>query len=402
MSFSHGVALFVFCTSVAVVAYVYFGYPLLLRLGAIGSGRTFHRAASTPLVSIIVAAHNEESCIEEKLVNLLAFDYPRDRVEILIGSDGSSDRTESIVRRFGHEGVGLVSFPHQQGKSAMQNSLVAYAAGDVLVFTDADCLLPSTALSHLIEHFTDPRVGLVTACPRFQNASESAVANNEGIYLRYETWLRHRESDLGLLAMASGSFFAMRRSLWQPLAPLFGDDFVCPLHVLRAGYVNRVDHRVVALTALSQNTTAAMFRMKTRVIAKDFRALLAYRELLNPFHYGASAVALCSHKLLRWLVPYFLLAMLAANALLFSYPWFRALLVPQVAFYLAALAGFRLRNPRSHFVLSVPMSFCLVNFAALVGTLKAATGRASGTWKPERRRSHATDLAIPAPSRVTK
>lgn len=393
----------VFCACVAVIAYVYFGYPSLLWLGVIGRRESARREpAAHPLVSIIVAAHNEESCIEEKLLNLLALDYPRDRAEILIGSDGSSDRTEEIVRRFAGEGVGLVSFPQQHGKSAMQNSLAALASGDVLVFTDADCLLPRAALSQLLEHFADPRVGLVSACPRFQNASETAITENEGLYLRYETWLRQRESDRGLLAMASGSLFAVRRSLWQPLAPTFGDDFVLPLRVIRAGMINRIDSRVVAFTHLSQTRAASMLRMKSRIVGKDFRALLAHRDLLNPFRYGAVSIALWSHKLLRWLVPYFLVGVLASNALLLARPDFRLFFWLQAGFYAAAAVGFASASGRSRLPWHVPMSFCLVNFAALVGTAKAFAGRTSGIWKPERKAARAGNFRSATPSRGIK
>ena len=186
----------------------------------------------------------------------MALDYPRDLVEILIGSDGSSDRTEDIVSTFAHEGVGLISFPQQQGKSAMQNGLVAAASGEILVFTDADCLLSPDALSLLVENFADPRVGLVTARPHYVNGSETSITENESLYLRYETWLRERESERGILAVASGSLFAMRRSLWQPLDPTLSDDFVLPLRVAKAGMLNRLDMRVSAVTRLSQNRPA--------------------------------------------------------------------------------------------------------------------------------------------------
>jgi cellulose synthase/poly-beta-1,6-N-acetylglucosamine synthase-like glycosyltransferase len=384
------------------VAYVYFGYPLLLWLGAIGHRRAFLREASHPSVSVIVAAHDEECCIEHKLRNLLALDYPRDRIEILIGSDGSSDRTEEIVRRFAHEGVGLISFPRQHGKSAMQNSLISHSSGELLVFTDADCLLSPEALAHLIEHFADPRVGLVTGCPRFRNPGDSSVAANESVYLGYETWLRQRESEFGLLAMASGSLFAMRRSLWKPLDPRFGDDFVLPLRVLGAGLVNRLDRRAIATTNLTQTSPAAMLRMKTRIIAKDFSALLAHGYLLNPLPNGAAAIALWSHKLLRWLAPYFLLMLLAVNVCLLSRAAFRLIFAAQIAFYSAALIGWLACDRRQHSLWSIPMSFCLVNLAALIGTVKAIARRSSGAWKPDRDASHPPDFRVPAPTRAMK
>ena len=381
-----------FCACLAAVAYVYFGYPLALKLGFLGRRVVHVRGGGQPSLSIIVAAHNEESTIEAKLKCLLESDYPRERVEILIGSDGSSDKTEEIVRPYAKAGVGLVSFPRQQGKSAMQNSLAAVASGEILVFTDADSLFQPCALRCIVENFADPRVGLVTAHPRYCNASQTSIARNESLYLRYDTWLREREGERGMLAMASGSLFAMRRSLWRPLDPAMGDDFVLPLEVARAGLQNVIDMRVVAVTRLAQDRRAAMLRMKVRIISKDFRTLLAHGELLDPVKHGALALGLLSHKLLRWLVPYFLLALLASSCWLLDRPFFRVVLGLQGAFYVLALVGFLRRDRAGPLLWSIPTTFCLVNLAALLGTLKCLAGRTSGQWTPDRRAA----AAIPA------
>lgn len=391
--------LILFYISLAAIAYVYCGYPLALRLGAFGRKRRFRRAAIQPTVSVIVAAHNEEANIRAKLRNLLALDYPRQRVEILIGSDGSSDRTEEIVSAFAHEGVGLISFPKQLGKSAMQNGLVAAASGELLVFTDADCLLPRDALGKLAENFADPCVGLVTAQPCYMNQSETSITENESLYLRYETWLRAQESDRGILAMASGSCFAMRRCLWRPIDRTHGDDFVLPLRVAQAGQTNRLDSRVIALTRLSQNRPGSMLRMKSRIISKDFRALLMHPALLNPFRHGALAASLWSHKLLRWLVPYFLLALFATSLALRAHPPARIVFALQIALYALALVGSAQRKPSAGFVFTIPQSFCVVNSAALLGTLRCVAGSTSSRWTPDRRgSSHLSGhVATPAP-----
>ena len=269
----------------------------------------------------------------------------------------------------------------------MQNGLVAAASGEILVFTDADCLLPANALGRLMENFADPEVGLATGRPRYVNSGETDIAENESLYLRYETWLREQESERGLLAMASGSLFAMRRSLWRSLDPTLGDDFALPLLIARAGKRNRLDTRVAAVTCLDQNRPASMLRMKTRIVSKDFRALLAYRELLNPLRHGALAAGLWSHKLLRWLVPYFLLGFAAADIWLLGRPFFRVLFILQAAFYALALAGLVRRSRAPGAPWSVPASFCLVNLAALLGTLRCLAGRTSSKWSPERRRA---------------
>lgn len=381
----HTSAFVIFVSSASLIAWVYFGYPLALSMGLLGRRKRLVRAAFTPTISIIIPAHNEESGIEAKLRNLLALEYPREKVEILVGSDGSADRTQEIVERFAGEGVGLVSFPQQQGKSAIQNGLVALASGEILVFTDADCLLSVNALRCIIENFADPRVGLVTGHPHYVNSDETPTARNEGLYLRYETWLRKQENDRGLLAMASGSLFAMRHSLWQPLDPNLGDDFLLPLRVARLAMRNVIDARVAACTHLSQNRPSTMFGLKVRIIGKDFRALLANRVLLNPFPFGATAIALWSHKLLRWFIPYFLLAVLASNCLLLDAPLLQIALAVQLFFYATAIVGLALRGHTNRFPWSISMSFCVVNAAALLGTLKCLAGRTSGIWVPDRK-----------------
>jgi cellulose synthase/poly-beta-1,6-N-acetylglucosamine synthase-like glycosyltransferase len=377
-------AVLIFWAAIAIVAGVYFGYPAALAFGLLGRRRPVEKSGSEPPVSFIIAAHNEEACIEAKIRNVLAFDYPREKIEILIGSDGSSDRTEEIVRRYESEGVGLISFPQQHGKSAMQNGLAVAASGQILVFTDADCFAARETLRRVIEDFHDARVGLVTARPQYSNERETQISENEGTYVRYESWLRQQESARGLLAMASGSFFALRRSLWRPLDANLGDDFAFPLQVARAGLRNVLEANAVVLTRLAQTQAASMLRLKMRIVSKDLRALIANRALLNPFRYGALAIGLWFHKLLRWLVPYFLMAAFIANVTLLERPIYRVLFALQIAFYGLMAAGFAVRRRTLPSPWSVPTSFCLVNLAALLGTLKCLAGGTSGRWTPER------------------
>jgi len=383
--------LILFCICAAVLLYVYFGYPALLVSGLLGRRKPLAQSplAALPLISVIVAARNEESVIEDKLRNLLASAYPGDKMEILVGSDGSSDRTDEIVRRFHGQGVGLLSFPEHIGKSAIQNGLVKLASGLILVFTDADCFFPPETLPLLISNFSDPRAGLVTARPLYENETETAVTRNEGLYLRYESFLRSEESARGILAMASGSLFAMRRSLWLPLAPDQGDDFALPLAVASAGFRNVLEPRAVAVTLLEQKQPDSMRRLKSRIIAKDLRGLLSRAALLNPFRHGALAAGLWSHKLLRWLVPFFLVALFVSNLFLLDRAVFRAAIVLQVAFYALAALGAAVRNRSRFFLWSVPFSFCLVNLAALVGALQCLARRPAGQWTPVRRPSRA-------------
>jgi cellulose synthase/poly-beta-1,6-N-acetylglucosamine synthase-like glycosyltransferase len=393
------IALFWAC--VAIIAYVYFGYPLLLASGVLGRRRPVLKRRVCPTISVIIPALNEEWVIEEKLQNVLALDYPRDRVEVLVGSDGSDDRTEDIVRLYAPQGVRLIAHSQQQGKSATQNELVAHSSGEILLFTDADCLLSRDAVSRVVENFADPRVGLVTAEPVYLNTGETDVGRNEGLYWRYETWLRQEESDRGLLAMASGWLFAARRSLWKPLGPDVGDDFALPLQVALQGCRNVIEQRAHLVTELTQKQIRSMLGMKMRIVSKDLRGLLANKSVLNPLKTGPLAIALFSHKLLRWLIPYFLVGVLVTNLFLISRPLYRVTMLLQLAFYLSALFAAFLRKRWEWSPFSVSLSFCVVNLAALIGTLHCAAGRRVGRWKPVRQagpgRVHSTASCPPNP-----
>ena len=373
-----------FWLCIAVIFYVYLGYPALLASGVLGRRQRIRREGCEPFVSVIVPARNEERSIAGKLENLLALDYPSEKLEILVGNDASTDGTAALVRGFENPAIHLIDCQTRQGKSAMQNLLVERAQGEILAFTDADCLLPSSALRRIVENMGDPRVGLATNCAVITNEQETAIAKNEGLYWRYEAWLRRQESDRGLLAMASGSLFAMRRNLWRPLDPSLGDDFVLPLGVARAGYRNVLETRISARTTLGQSRPHSMLRMKMRIISKDFRGLLKNADCLNPFKSGRVAIALWSHKLLRWAIPYFMLAAFVANLFLLRDPVYLFLFAVQILFYGLSIAGLLLESYEIHFPLSVISSLCLVNFAALLGTLHCFSRRTAGQWETVR------------------
>ena len=256
------------------------------------------------------------------------------------------------------------------------------SSGSILVFTDADCLLPPDALSLITQNFADSEVALVTNCAAISNKDETAIVENEGLYWRYERWLRVEESERRLLAMASGSLFAMRRELWSELDPNVGDDFVLPLQVARAGYRNILETRTSAETRLTQNQADTMLRMKMRIISKDFRGLLQNSACLNPFAVGRVAFSLWSHKLLRWFVPYFLIALFVSNVFLAIHRPYNIFLIAQMIFYGLSLTGVFIEIRR--FPLSAVSSFCLVNLAALLGTLHCITQRSAGQWKTVR------------------
>jgi nucleoside-diphosphate-sugar epimerase/glycosyltransferase involved in cell wall biosynthesis len=374
----------VFWLCTALTVYVYFGYPLLLASGLLGRRKRVIRGERIPKVSILVPAHNEASVIRGKLENLLALDFPTDYYEILVGSDGSTDQTEDIVRQFSTRGPRLVVSSLQQGKSAIQNALVEKSSGEIIVFTDADCTVPRNALRILAEDFADPEIGLVAARPIYSNQTETNITQNEGRYWQYESWLRQEESDRGLLCTASGALFAMRRTLWRPLDASLGDDFVLPVRVALRGYRNIVDSRIAVSSDLTQKHPGLAVQMRKRIVSKDLRGLHANREILNPFRTGAVGLSLLSHKLLRWLVPVFLIGLFVSNLFLLQSPFYLVAIIAQAVFYVIAGTGALRTKTKLGPFWSIPLSFCVMNLGALLGVLHFVSGRTMGQWQPVR------------------
>ena len=380
-----------FCSLIALVLYIYAGYPILLT--ALAKIRTKFRGKPdsqegpefTPTVSLIIAAYNEEQHIAQKLKNSLALDYPRNKLEIIVVSDGSRDRTANIVREYSDRGVHLVDLSHNVGKAFAQNEAVKTASGDTLLFTDANVALQRDAVRKLVRHFADDGVGCVVGKVTYLNEGETGVGEGEGLYWRYELFLRHKESEVGNLVAGSGPIIAVRRVLFNRLDPAVSEDFFLPMKGAIKGYRTVYEPAAVSSERLFQISPHDMFKTRVRTITLDTRSVFLCRAILNPFRYPLHAWGLISHKVLRWLVPYFLIVIFAANALLLGRPLYHLTLALQVTFYGLAVAGFlwerRGKPPR---VLSIPFAFCLVNGAAMVGVMRFALGKKSGQWQPVR------------------
>jgi cellulose synthase/poly-beta-1,6-N-acetylglucosamine synthase-like glycosyltransferase len=376
----------VFRFLVLLILYVYFGYPLLLlALSKLRTPLLVSKADITPTVSLIIPAFNEEKVIAQEIENSLVLDYPKEKLEIIVVSDGSTDKTNDIVRTFKKEGVKLIALNPNQGKSSAQNRGVAEAHGEILFFTDANVMLRRDTVWRIVSNFKDDRVGCVVGKVSYLNERDTSVSEGEGFYWRYELFLRSKESELGNFAMGSGPIMAIRRNLFKPLDPNVGEDFVLPMQVAMKGYRVVYEPEAISEEVLFQNTPVSMFKSKVRVISKDLRGLFLCRKILNPFCYPLYAWGLISHKLLRWLVPYFLITIFLVNLFLLDHPFYSFVLALQIAFYGLAIMGYLWqKNGKPPRVLGLPFSFCLVNLAALVGVARFVLGRKSGRWHPVR------------------
>ncbi len=378
---------FCFWAAVAVVVYTYAGFPLLLALRARLGARPHRESDLLPQVSLVICAHNEARSIAARIENALALDYPPERLEIVIASDGSDDGTQAIASRFESSGrVRVLDLP-RRGKIPTLNEAVCHARGEILVFSDANSHFEPGALRALMRPFADPEVGGVAGDQRYAKRKRGRSDGNDGerAYWALDRFVKQWQSAAGSVTSATGAIYAIRSSLFEPVPSGVTDDFWVSTRV-----VVRQRRLVFAPDAVAIEPVAASsgaeFQRKVRVMTRGLTGVWLSRELLDPRRHGFYALQLLTHKLLRRLVvvPLFVLA-LATPWLLSSGPIYQLAGLAQGAIYSAALAGALLRGSlgRKKF-LSVPLYFCLVNLAAWQALVNVLRGRRIDRWDPQR------------------
>lgn len=361
-----------FMASLLLLLYTWVGYAALLALLARCRKVRIEKRPFTPPVSIIVAARNEEAHIRERIENLLEMDYPPEKLEILVASDGSTDRTAETVRGFTHQRVRLLEFAGSRGRAAVHNDAAAVTRGEILVFTDAATRFDRGFLKSLLANFADARVGCVSGIIAFRNRGATNLTQQRGLYWRYEYWLRQRESDSGVLACASGPCMAVRKELFRPLADATYDvDFITPLDVVQAGRLVLQEPAALSFDQMFP-TPQQELRAQVRMVARNLGGYVDRHCLLDSPQFAWFAWSLVSHKVLRWMTPFFLLVLFASSTALAARGGSAlALWLGQVAFYASALLGWRrARAHRPAWVFSAPFAFCLANAGFLFGVWK--------------------------------
>ncbi len=361
----------VFWTAAVTVGYAYLGYPLLAAAAARLRPRPRPAPAAQPRVSVIVAAYNEAPVIAAKVRSALEQDYPADRLEVLVVSDGSTDGTDDIVRRYPDDRVRLVR-QDRAGKSPALNRGAALATGELLVFTDANALFAPGALARLVAGFADPQVGLVSGQGLYAGGDADAPRAVANGYARYEAFIKRQESRLGFVAGADGAVYALRRRLYRDLAPAHVNDLLHPIQAALAGYASRFDPRAVTLEPPSTGG-GSEFRRHVRMIGQGFHVLADWLPRLAAARRWGPVWALLSHRLLRWLTaPCLLLALGASAALAAAHPLYRLAFLGQAGFYALAVAG----------LLAVPYYFCVVAAAGAAGLARYLRGGGDAVWAP--------------------
>jgi len=370
--------------SVGILLFVYCGYPALLAVIALFAKRPHATLGHFPTVSILIAAYNEEAGIRRKIEETLALDYPPEKLNILVLSDCSTDRTDEIVREFRDDRVRLLRAPRRKGKTNVQNLGAAMADGEILVFSDATTVYHSMALRYLACNFADLSVGAVSGRYQyFDPGGESPTGLGMMAFWSYENLTKALQSRIRTITGCCGCIYAVRRSAYTPLSPEIISDLVQPLWAIKKGYRVTFEDRALAYEETTKSS-AEEFSMRVRVVTRGIRGILSVSELLNPFRHGWISFQLLSHKILRWMVPFFLLSLFLGSAILRHEPGYVVIWVAQVLFYLIALLTLPLRLHRIWKPLGIPLYFCTVNAAALCSVVEVIRGRKYAFWETVR------------------
>ena len=381
-----GAARIVFWLAAFLLFYVYAGYPLLLAFLALFVRRRRPEPGYCPQLSVLIAAYNEEEAIERKIRQTLALEYPAEKIEILVLSDCSTDRTDEIVKAFPDPRVRLLRMPERRGKTHAQNEGIRQARGEVVVFSDATAIYHSKALLYLACNYQDPCVGAVSGRYQyFDSEGQSPTGLGSVAFWNYENLIKRLQSRIKTITGCCGCIYSVRKAAYTELAADVISDLVQPLEAIRKGYRVVFEDRALAYEETTQST-AEEFSMRVRVVTRAMRGLGSVADLLKPWRFFWPAFQLWSHKVLRWMVPLFLIAILAANLMLLDSRLYRFTLAAQLIFYAAAIVNMLAPLHRKWKPLGIPLFFCTLNAAALVSMVEICRGRKYVTWQTVRAR----------------
>src|SRR3989441_3869126 len=375
----------IFWFSAGALFYTYVGYPLLLALVSTLRPRAVRSAECSPSVSMIITAYNEERDLAMKLENALALDYPRELLEIIVASDCSADATDEIARSFANRGVKLVRQPVRLGKTAAQNAAVGYARGEIILFSDATSHYQLDVVRRLMPGFADERVGCIAGRLIYVDPSTSRVGDGARSYWNYETFLKKHESRACSLIGASGCLYAVRRTAYVPLANDACSDFIIATKMVEQG-LRAIYEPEAICTETTNRRSDNELKMRVRIIAQTFTDLWRHRAMLNPFRGGFYAVQLLSHKVMRYLVPFFLIATFVSSTVLApGSRFYRIVFAAQLGGYCCALLAWVLESMGvRNRLLALPQYFVLANIASLIAMLKVLRGERYARWEPIR------------------
>jgi len=350
--------------------YTYLGYPVLLAsIGLIRENRNV-KEPITPGLTLIISAYNEGEIIEKKIQNSLALDYPREKLEIVVVSDASSDKTEEIAKRYKEVGVLTRRVEGRVGKTACLNVVVPEVRGEIVVFSDANSMFPEQAVRKLVQNFADSMVGCVTGYTKYTSQKDGILDGSLSMYSQLERIIKEMESRIGSCVGADGAIFAIRKHLYEPLKGTDINDLVIPLNIVSKGYRTVIERESFCLEETAKDSKGEYDR-QVRITNRTLRALFANKQLLDARQFGMFSFELFSHKIMKFLSPFFLIAILATNVILAWRRWhYVVLLLLQGLFYaLAATKSSRLPATLAKLA-SVCRTFMVFNLSIAKGWIR--------------------------------
>jgi cellulose synthase/poly-beta-1,6-N-acetylglucosamine synthase-like glycosyltransferase len=397
LSFEHmmtPVIVFLFWIGLFVIFYTYVGYGLVIFL--LSKFKNHSKAPihvsdeDLPEVTLLVAAYNEEQCIEDKITNSLNLDYPKDKLSLFFVTDGSTDNTPDIVKK--SHAVRLFHEPKRKGKIHAVNRVMKFVKTPIVVFSDANTLLNPPAIRKLVRHYQDPAVGGVAGEKQiYKNQEDNASGSGEGFYWKYESFLKKKDAEVYSIVGAAGELFSVRTDLFEePAENIIIEDFYLSMRICAKGYRFMYEPEAIALETASVSV-GEEWKRKVRICAGGFQAIARLKPLLNPFRFGMLSFQYISHRVLRWtLAPLFIPIVLLCNAwlALTSHPVYVLLFAGQVIFHLMAVFGYLLRDRRiSVKGFFVPYYFMVMNLSVYAGFVRYVKGKQSVVWEKAQRAS---------------
>ncbi len=375
----------VFWTAAAAIVFAYAGYSLSIVLLGLFVHRRLTRADIEPTVTFLITAYNEERNIATKLEQTLALDYPADKLEVVVASDGSTDQTDEIVRSFAARGVRLVRVEGRVGKTETQNQAVREARGEIVVFSDATTRYEPQALRKIVRNYADPAVGAVSGRYEYYNPSGASIGVGSVLFWKYENFIKRTQTRIYTITGCCGCIYSVRREVYAPLPADVISDLCEPLKVLEKGHRIVFEPDAIAYEETTEKP-AEEFNMRVRVAVRGMRGMLFMKALFNPLRHPFVSYQLLGHKVMRWLVPVFLLAAFAANLFLLDRTFYRITFGLQAALYLAAAAGWLAARWKIRLLpISLPLYLVTVNIAALTAMVRVARGYRAVTWETVRK-----------------
>lgn len=384
------IAHYVFWTGLFIVAYTYLIYGMVIIVLARLAKRRPPAPIDTyvPDVTLVIAAYNEEAFIEEKIENTRQLNYPAGKLDVMIVTDGSTDGTPAIVSRYPF--IKHYHQPERRGKIHAVNRVMKYVETPIVVFCDANTLLSKDAVKLMVRHYQDPEVGGVSGEKRiFTDASDNASGSGEGLYWKYESFLKRKDAQTYSLVGAAGELFSIRTSLFEaPPADSIIEDFYMSMKITQAGHRFAYEPDAIATETASVSVDEE-WKRKVRICAGGFQAMARLLPLLNPFRFGMLSFQYVSHRVLRWtLAPLCLPLILLSNLVLAMQPGmvYKVFLGGQILFYTIAVAGHWLRDKKvSVKGFFVPYYFVVMNVAVFFGLARYLRGKQSVVWEKAER-----------------